>query len=779
VKKITKIIGCILAATLFLTGCAGEQGENGKDNTAKKVQTAQTEESMGRYLEEEVQLPEEIGIMGTSPKVSLQKREDGSLAVLEQVAGLYLSSDNGQSWEHQELPWLQKLAVETYIAQIAQAPDGSMAVIYSPLQDDDEQEETLGETVERGYHPLYLYINKNGESIPMSIQVSGNYISSFWFGNDNRLFACDLDGKVYIIKPEQEAKKEIFETDGIVDFMCFTDRYLIAFASRSMAIYDLEQEILIEDKVFTDFLMDSIMDSIGANTDSYSVVAAPGEENVVYFAFDKGIYRHVIGGSAVEQVADGSLNSLGDPQMQLRGMAVLPNNEFMILYSNAKMYHYTYHPDVPTVPNEQITIYSLHENYTIRQASSLYQKSHPEVYIKYQIGLTGSDGMSKEDAIKNLNTEMMYGNGPDLLVLDDLPWKSYEQKGILEDLTSITEELKEKGNLFPNLVDAFLEDGKIYKLPIRFRIPTLVGDPKWISNITDLDSLADAVEKIRKENPEGAIIGLKTEEEVLYTLGLTSSAEWVNQDGQINKEVLQNFLENARRIYQAEIAGLDPLELEKYRQTLEENEKWSSDVLLEGHYYASAYSNIIDIAMKSQKMGAGAMHSINPDFNTIDTVTNQEDNVDYVLWQGQTKNGFIPKIMVGLCANSGQKELAEEFYRFLFSEELQDLELPEGFPVVPHSFENQKVNPIGEDMTSGIVISDENGDVFSLETKWAAEEAFDRLIKIVKSLDQACLGDSSVEEIVREVGSEMLDSSARVEDIVEEICKKAAIYLAE
>ena len=84
-----------------------------------------------------------------------------------------------------------------------------------------------------------------------------------------------------------------------------------------------------------------------------------------------------------------------------------------------------YDPEIAATPEEEIRIYSLYENYTIRQAVSLYQKSHPEVYVNYEVGISGEDGMTEEDAVRNLNTRLASGSGPDLLVLDGLPKSSY------------------------------------------------------------------------------------------------------------------------------------------------------------------------------------------------------------------------------------------------------------------------------------------------------------------------------------------------------------------
>ena len=229
--------------------------------------------------------------------------------------------------------------------------------------------------------------------------------------------------------PVSGEAKQLYEAEGLSDYVCFTDSYMIDITSRGPLFYDMENEMVSDgDKVLQDFIMEKVGDEIGSNTDSYTIVMVQGEEKaVVYFACESGLYRHVIGGTAVEEVMAGNLSSLGDPMMSLAGMAVLPDNEFAVLYTNGKMYRYVYDPDIPTIPDQQVGIYSLTENYAIRQAVSLFQKQHPEVYVRYEIGMTAGSGMIKEDAVKNLNTKIMSGSGPDLLVLDGLPRSSYRE----------------------------------------------------------------------------------------------------------------------------------------------------------------------------------------------------------------------------------------------------------------------------------------------------------------------------------------------------------------
>lgn len=763
----------LIGMMLFLQGCSG--GENNTPDSVRAPKTSadggSEEKSMGRYLEEEIILPEDLSVV-SYPQPRLQKLDSGELAVIEPDAGMYVSADNGENWNRKDTSWMKELR-NAYVSDIVIAPNGAVAVVYSPHS--DEVEESSEE--DSSFRPQYLYVDPEGNTKMLESPEQENAVYQFWFGKDSRLYAYTMGSKVYEMDPQSGETKMLFETEGMTDYVCFTDKYMVVITSRGVTLYDMEAGVLAEeDQVFQKFLTEEVGD-IGSTSGEYSVVAAQGDqEDVIYFACSSGLYRHVIGGTALEQIVEGSLSSMGDPMMGLAGIAVLPDNEFAVLYTNAKLYHYVYDPDVPTVPDQQIGVYSLKENYTIRQAVSLFQKQHPEVYVRYEIGMTEGSGMTSEDAVKNLNTRLMSGSGPDLLVLDGLPGKSYQEKGVLMELSELAESLTGEDQPFSNLTEACREDGKLWYLPVRFRLPILMGNPEMIAEASDLTALADALEKLRAENPEGALTGLSVEEDVLRTLGITCSAVWTDPEtGAINEEKLTEFLEQAKRIYEAEIAGLEEKELEEKISWYQERRSWAGFE----DYYASASSAALNIAMKAQKAGVGTIDMVDGDFNMISTVANQEENIGYTVWQGQIQNGFIPKCMVGICSSSADNELAVEFFRFLYGRELQDIETSNGFPVNQASFESLKENPRDEDMGISIGTSDADGNSFGLDVKWSGEEDFTRLKNMAESAASVCLGDTAIEQAVYEIGPKALNGSASAEETVAEIVKKAAIYLAE
>lgn len=792
----------LLAVSLLLTGCGAPESGQGASGTDQGTGTAAEESSTGRYLESEIGLPQEIASMSSYPMAWLQKLDTGELELVEQTAGKYISGDNGETWEHVDALWLTDLLADAYISEIALAPNGAAAVIYDPYDEEEEEtdagsaQETEADTgsaqeteadagvfsdMENTYEPEYLYVDPEGNTKAIEFQENDNYLHQFWFGKDSTLYAFDMNYNVYETDPESGTMKKLFETEGLSDYVCFTEQYMVVIASKGVTLYDLAEGMAAqEDTVLQDFISENLGNTIGMNTDGYAVVAAAGEqENVIYFAFSGGLYRHVIGGTAVEQVVDGSLSSLGDPMMTLRGMVLLPDNEFLVLYNDAKLYHYVYDPEVPTVPEEQLRVYSLSEDYTIRQAVSLYQKQNPEVYIRYEVGMTGDNGVTAEDAIKNLNTELMSGSGPDILVLDGLPADSYKEKGILADLTELEAGMDGEDRLFPNLVDACRENGKLYALPVLFSLPMIAGDAEAVGRVTDLASLADAVEGLREAYPEGGLLGLRSAEELLYLLGRSSAAAWTGDDGAIDEEKLTEFLTQAARIYEAELAGFGEQEIVEQQK----NDGWNYSMNITGdsQYYANTYTGALDVAMGNQRLSVGKVGGMSFDYNLLTTLAAEEEDFAWASWNGQIEDGFLPVTMTGISAGSMDKELVRDFYCFLFGRELQDIELPGGFPVNMASFDGLAENPYGEEMNGSLMISSENADggELMLDIRWADEESFRKLKETASAASRIVTGDSVIEQTVCEIGPKALEGSASVEDTVAEIVKKSAIYLAE
>ncbi|OUQ26201.1 hypothetical protein B5E77_09700 [Lachnoclostridium sp. An131] len=766
-SRIHRITAWLLLGAVLLTcgcsggGAAGEPGEGSGSGSGDTI--------MGRYVEQEAALPEAAASQGEGSTPVMTVMNDGSVGLLDRHSGLYRSQDQGETWEQQEVAQLAELAAGNYISSLALAPDGSIAAAYSPLIDSEE-----GEAL--SYQ--YFYLDADGEEYTVPYDDEEDYLHQLWFGRDSRLYGISLGGRVYELDCAGGTKKQIFEITGVSDYVCFTENYMVILSSQGLGLYDVTNGTQAQtDQVLEEFVT-AHYDEGSFSTDTHNMVAASGEGDVLYLALSDGIYRHAIGGSAIEQVADGSLNSLGNPMMMLQGMTVLEDEVFLILYYGAQLMKYVYDPEIAATPEEEIRIYSLYENYTIRQAVSLYQKAHPEVYVNYEVGISGEDGMTEEDAVRNLNTRLASGSGPDLLVLDGLPKSSYEEKGLLADLTELEAGLTGENSLFPNLVDAVRTGDKLYSLPVRFSLPLLVGSSEALKGIMDLASLADTVERIRAEQPSGGILGLLTEEQVLKALMVSSSGSWLTEDRRMDEAALTEFLTQAKRIYEAELAGYTAEELSMLQEMTRQQVASAGTTAGSGELASSAALNI---AMGDQLMGTGEVNGIETDFNLLATLADQEETVDYSILPGQMGDSFLPEASVGILESSVENAQVTDFFCYLFGREFQDLDLPDGLPVNQASFAQLQESGSGDENAVSFAVMTEGGggDLFSVDVYQASAEHFARLQEMAETVSAVGNGESAIEDAVLESGPNALNGSASVEDTVAEIVQKAAIYLAE
>lgn len=104
---------------------------------------------------------------------------------------------------------------------------------------------------------------------------------------------------------------------------------------------------------------------------------------------------------------------------------------------------------------------------------------------------TDTDDVSAaiNDALTQLNTELLAGEGPDVLLLDRVDYTTYINKGMLADMSDTVP----LDALQSNIIDPFMTDGRAYVLPARFIVPALCGDAGTLDGLTDLNDLQDAV----------------------------------------------------------------------------------------------------------------------------------------------------------------------------------------------------------------------------------------------------------------------------------------------
>ena len=143
---------------------------------------------------------------------------------------------------------------------------------------------------------------------------------------------------------------------------------------------------------------------------------------------------------------------------------------------------YTYDSNAPEPVT--LSVYSLYESDNIRTLIREFRKVHPEISVQYEIGYKEGSSLTIDDALKNIATEMAAGTAADILVMDDIPYRSYKAKGALMDLTSLREGMADS-EYYTNVLDGFTGEDGIYTIPMAFAVPILAGKSEDIEFIRE------------------------------------------------------------------------------------------------------------------------------------------------------------------------------------------------------------------------------------------------------------------------------------------------------
>lgn len=787
-RRIVSILMAIVMA-LTMAGCGnGDAGEGTNDDATAPIgdsggtqsqgsdsASADGQTAMGRYVEEEIDLSGQL----TLP-LTMQMMTDGSIVIMDGYKGILVSEDQGATWNEEMPDWLAEIIdQDVYINSMAMTPDGIAVVNYDETAGDEE------------YKPMAKMFLADGTEVPVGMNLTEDdmYVKQVITSDDGRIFA-DTVGSIYEIY-EDGSSGEVLSSEyaAYSSWIWAKDNLLIidsdwnGGAVERPLIYDMDAKEYIEDGVLADFTEENYANRHYNGHDYGTMYLMPGDDETVYVAGSKGIHRHAIGGNMMEQIVDGSLSLLSTPNYSIVSMLKLEEDSFLILFANHKLVRFTYDPDVPTVPENMLTIYSLREDANIRQAISLYQTQNPDTFVSYEIGMSEGDAVTRSDALKKLNTEIMTGTGPDLIVMDDLPISSYVGKGLLLDLTDYLAEYSARDLLFDNVIDAMKLDGKAYMAPATISVPIIAAEGKYTGNMTDLSGVGEAVEKLRQEHPGENITGMCSPGSVTKRFAATSAPGWVTADGSIDLESIGEYLEQCKRIYDAQMDGLDADIVRYY------TERSARIAALDGidEYMVNegAYLEIYGYICREEHLLTGWIGVIGGSYDylevmSLDKAKGFEDTM-VVPMEGQCSNVFLPGTMLGINAMSGKIEAAKGFMDIFLSADAQSAY--NGFALNQQAFDIQ-FTPNEEYLQedggyAGWSTTDANGNMITYREYWPADEQIAAFKAQLSSLDTAYIPDSVLESAVFDGGTAYMRGEKSLEDTLDAINRTVALYMAE
>lgn len=783
-KQITKGVAfaaAVALAGMSLSACQSGAADKGSDNGISKSSEnteapASEEKAMGRYLEETISVPEDAGsirkfkILDSGVYRILYENKDFTLCMAE-------SQDQGKTWSEGK-PAAELLGLEKssyYFPASALASDGG--IFFTGYPSSENQEEALPSR--------YFYLSPEGEirELDLSDSLKDDYIfiGDFTAQNtillqpiSNGIMEFDTDGTL-LNHYEKGGHSECFGTSG---------KYLTVTIDGTVHYYNLETDKPVDNMDALTTQMSSNPGNLElTNTSTVPFAFTDGDDEKSLFYVDStGLYRYAEGGNTVEQLIDGSLNSISSPATGFTDLERDKDGNFYLTgvdYSSESasrgfIYKYTYDPNTSSVPGTELKIYTLNESSLLKQAATVFQKKYPDIYLNIQTGMSGDDSFTSSDAVKVLNTEIMAGKGPDLLLLDGLPEDTYIEKGLLEDISGLFSEAE----LLDNIKDAYTgEDGKIYAMPVKFAIPLLQGKKEDIDSVTDLTSLADLAEAHKDEYEAFRLFSYSTMSPGLLLKCLTdvNMPAWLKEDGTLDGDAVASFLEDSNRIYQTSADIVKELIAEYGEDSFS---ALSSEY--SRHNMGIGGSTLSVLGGNSQAEFGGLFSP--SELSYVDSVNKADSSLGVKLWDGQSKNTFYPEQIIGISAKSANKEAAQKFLSFLFSEEGQKIGAEVGLPVNRTIYEDVTYWTQG---TPGKVISvagtgnNQTEEYTKLEICLPSEETVKEIIALGKTLTVPSKDNAIIQNAVLDAGTRYINGELSLEEAVNAVTQEVNLYLSE
>jgi ABC-type sugar transport system, periplasmic component len=827
-RKIVAIILVVMLMISMLGGCGKTAKETGSEGAAVDMKNVSA--ATGRYLEEEVSLPEE-GLRLLDIKVL----DDGTIGVAVSndetgLMSLWSTGDSGQTWDkHYDVP--SNVEQQEYISSAALSSDKTMVCVSYSM---DLSESTLGE--------VNWQVDESGNRTKVSVSLPefelsggpatiGGGISVF--GEDEEIINEDIEAVGEgneIVMMEQGVSIQVGEEanieddsevnsatgilgsegeiqDGIWSFKASDNKDIIAMTMMNrlfhidmvtgevIRAYEVDEESYIagysvvnndiyietnngverydiatgENKEISAALLAKLAsdanntDGMYMNQGSFVLASKSGEDGALYLADNSGIYRQSEDGTVVEQIVDASLTSLSMPTTALIKLVALADDSFIVHVEGTDgntLYRYTYSAEAKTTPETEIKIYSLEDNREIRQAIAMYQKANPDVMVSLQVGMTGEDGITIEDALSALNTEIMAGKGPDLLVLDGMPIDSYTEKGILADISDIVDKVDNEDGILAAVKNN-------YAIASRFTVPYVQGSANYVDMISDVATLETASKASRAEFPDRKSINGMIQEEMMNYLYRIDVNNFITDDGELDKAALQDFLVNAKGI-------ADDNKVEE--DLMMESVNFVSLGAVLGH---NAIDVAVDLMIKDATIGRGEIKDQN-NLATVLALNEKENMVHKLLTDENGKTLILTNTIMGINSKGEQIEKAREFLEFFLSKEVQMSEQELGLPVNKRAL-TETLNKEFDEMQFGFSAQSEDGFMQEAELTVKPPQEAD-----VRTFEDSILGEVSigysnwiVQEIVMEQLTGYIEEQMTLDEAVAGIDRKVSLYLSE
>lgn len=373
--------------------------------------------------------------------------------------------------------------------------------------------------------------------------------------------------------------------------------------------------------------------------------------------------------------------------------------------------------------------------------------------------------------LTRLNTEILSGQVPDLLLTAGIPVDKYAARGLLEDLWKYIDADANirREDLMTEVLDTVSLDGKLYAVPTGFYVTALGGLQSVVGEYEgnwNLETMELAMEKLL---PEATVFNRDyTRQNVLVSYvarGIDQFIDW--QTGTC-------YFDSPEFIQLLKFTDRFPLHID------DSDYDWETD-------YESDY----------QRMRRGAQLLSTVYFSSFDDLSVYSAALNgepcYIGSPAGGGNTVSSQMSLAIFSAGQSKDAAWGFVRSLLQERYQDQLM--GFPINRRSFEKralEAMTPEYQRDENGQFVLDENGEKIEqskggvgwgsdemYEIYAVTQEEYDTFLRLLESATWSDFYDDAVMTILIEEAGPYFNGEKTAEDTAKAIQSRVKLYVAE
>lgn len=413
------------------------------------------------------------------------------------------------------------------------------------------------------------------------------------------------------------------------------------------------------------------------------------------------------------------------------------------------------------------------EDNSLRKSVINFNQNNPEYSIRildYQ-AMYGLDYDGAETALNKLNTDIISGNMPDMLIVSpNVPLNTYISKNLLEDLYPYidADPMMQRSDFDEYILELYSKDDKLYTLVPNYTVSTLCAKQSLVGDRFSW-TVGEAL-RIKKQNDVISILPYADQESMIHYC--------ISMNG-------KNFVDVEKAECYFDSAG--------FKQVL----KFIKDFIPPNDVDYSYWDKLL--GDYSTQIKRNAVLCVNSTLSDLSFFASNRDEffdkdialIGFPVSGGEPGSTLNPGCVVSMSAKSKSKDACWQFLRqYLMDDYQMNPEVVDwSFPIKKSAYE-YKLNRVKDAKNMGVTYTDfEGNEIYYPLTYYVdgeeipvspfTDEEIDRIDRLIHSIKNTGMIDSKIVNIILEESKEFFNDNASVDEVCKRIQSRVQIYIYE